>query len=581
MEERKHGEVDFSPSREIRGGGGRELPIRGRALLVSFIALFALIFGMAGIPVAAQAAGTIPNDKITVTFENESGTPGETSAWDSFKFTVKLADLDGLPAGTTATVALDPDRFEGFPNSTIYLNDDGTSSPTQSEKTVAKMDVVGSTRTMTFTLTDYAETHTKVNAEGWIRAQINADFERNETVPIKTWINGEVKEIGKVTGKDCTDDCPTVPTHPSKWGGDNGDGTGTVTIRTQIFEDASEGVNVKDELVSGSQEIVGVRSVRAYNCVDGWGSPGVTVSGKCDPYNASLNVSYDENATGDYTLKSTDPNVFFHLILDMKFTGPGPWVDKATVTSTGGDSQETMTTVKKFEIGGGGSGELPPGEEVTPVEPTVTDAVCKAPGDLTQPSVTVPADTDQISYTKSGDEVPGGTVIVTATAKDGFFFNEGATNAGWTVADDYLSATKTITLKDVPCELTEVAPVAPVVTDAVCKAPGDLTKPSVTPAKTEGIEYTVSGEAKPGSTVTVTAKAKPGYKLTAADGWTLNPDGTATLVVTLKDVPCAPATPKLPDTGANGTVVLALGSLALLVAGGTIAYFAARRRTVS
>src|SRR5699024_4043902 len=55
-----------------------------------------------------------------------------------------------------------------------------------------------------------------------------------------------------------------------------------------------------------------------------------------------------------------------------------------------------------------------PGNTVLPVAPAVVQAVCNEQNMPTTPSVTLPEDTDDITYTKEGDEVPGGTVEVTA-----------------------------------------------------------------------------------------------------------------------------------------------------------------------
>ncbi|MBC9943180.1 hypothetical protein ICL81_01375 [Leucobacter sp. cx-328] len=222
--------------------------------------------------------------------------------------------------------------------------------------------------------------------------------------------------------------------------------------------------------------------------------------------------------------------------------------------------------------------DVTPPVEVAPVAPAVTDAVCEVPGDLTDPTITV-AETEGVNYDVEGDIKAGSTLTVTATAEQGYML---AATDGWALSDDSKIATYTVELKDVPCDVTppvEVAPVAPAVTDAVCEVPGDLTDPTVTVAETEGISYTRKGEVKAGSTVTVTASAQDGYRLKAAEGWTMNDDGTATYTVDLKQIDCSKnsTTPPLATTGgisAAGALMLAIG----LIGVGASAMFIRRNK---
>lgn len=182
-------------------------------------------------------------------------------------------------------------------------------------------------------------------------------------------------------------------------------------------------------------------------------------------------------------------------------------------------------------------------EDVTPVAPTVNPEVCTAPGESTPPSI-VPEQTPGIDYSfDASTVVPGGTVVVTATAQDGFNLLPGE---GWNVVEPGKSATFTVVLDDVNCTVA-ATPVAPTVEQAVCTAPGQGTPPSVTVGDTVGITYEVTGTVAPGESVTVTATPLPGYFLSEADGWTLKGDGTATYELKLADVDCdVTATPVLP-----------------------------------
>lgn len=180
--------------------------------------------------------------------------------------------------------------------------------------------------------------------------------------------------------------------------------------------------------------------------------------------------------------------------------------------------------------------EQPP-VEVAPVAPTVVQAICTAEGDQTAASVST-ATTQGIEYSIEGDVAAGNTVTVKAIAAEGYVLTAAE---GWTLSEDVQSATFEVKLDEVNCEqpLVEVAPVAPTVTQAVCNADGTSTEVSVVTAATEGIEYKIEGDVKPGSTVTVIATAAAGHKLVAAEGWTLAADAaSATFEIKLDDVDC-------------------------------------------
>ena len=205
----------------------------------------------------------------------------------------------------------------------------------------------------------------------------------------------------------------------------------------------------------------------------------------------------------------------------------------------------------------------------TPVAPTVVQSVCVA-GEPTAPSVTLPADTDRIAYTKSGAETPGSTVSVTATAKGEYRFP--ATVSGWTVSADRTTATRTVALNAPDCG---AAPVNPTVVQSVCVA-GQPSTPSVTlPADSATVTYAKSGTETPGSTVTVTATAKGEHRFPATvTGWTVSADRTtATQEIALGTPDCA-ATPVAPtvvqsvcEDGAPTTP-----SVTLPADGATVAY---------
>lgn len=404
---------------------------------------------------------TIPTSKIGVTYQTASG--GNTvEAWEEFTFSVNLTNLDGLAEGCEATVGIPPSRFAGLQNTTLYLNADGSSSPTQQSNSVARMVVDAGSSTMTFTLTDYASTHTGVNANGWVKAQIRSNFDRGETVPVEITVNGDTKKIGEVTGEECPDVCAAVPTNAGKWGYDAGDGAGEVTIQTPVFDDATE-IHIKDVLISSNQRITGVSWASAYNCVSTWGDPGVLEGGNC---NTGTYMPADvQGSDGEYVLSSSVRGVFFRLALSMEFTGSGPWKDEATVWSgKEGGSYDTDYTVQKFEAGGGASGKDKGTFSITkaidwsdaesfPVDPF------RGTWTATLPDNSTDEGTWEVAHgqTWTSDSLPTGSTVVLTETTDSGLWTPGWSSSNLTIeGGGDVSATVTNTLKVGTFEITKV-----------------------------------------------------------------------------------------------------------------------------
>ena len=116
------------------------------------------------------------------------------------------------------------------------------------------------------------------------------------------------------------------------------------------------------------------------------------------------------------------------------------------------------------------------------------------------------------------------------------------------------TATFTVTLNAASC--TAVTPVAPTVTQAICRN-GVLEPPTLELPTTDGITYTADPKAayEAGERVTVTATlddAGVGWPDNlAALGWTEVDSTTATSEVTFADVACTPVTPAAPDGDAG------------------------------
>ncbi|HLS01674.1 MAG TPA: hypothetical protein VK054_06790, partial [Beutenbergiaceae bacterium] len=149
---------------------------------------------------------------------------------------------------------------------------------------------------------------------------------------------------------------------------------------------------------------------------------------------------------------------------------------------------------------------------VTPQEPEVVQTSCPAPGEPTDPQVTL-AQTEGITYAIEGDIEAGATITVVATPEDGYVLED---SSGWTLASDG-TATFEVTLDDVDCDpLTVVIPETPTLTPAdACGVEATVTLPDQ-----EGVDYT---QTRDGDVVTVTAEAEEGFEIdpSATTEWTL------------------------------------------------------------
>lgn len=265
------------------------------------------------------------------------------------------------------------------------------------------------------------------------------------------------------------------------------------------------------------------------------------------------------------TFTNIDANTWptVSMIGDTKAPFEGLQTFENNSSWTGDQSSGSSSTgwlVQTQQGGGGGGGNTPtplptntptatatatpPEISITPVDPTETAGACVG-GEWTAPTVTV-ATTEGVTYEVSAIDPETGTYTVTATLEEGYVW--GTLPSGWTEQEDG-SATFAGAVDLNPC--VDVTPVAPAVIQAVCTG-GGVVPPSVTPATTEGITYSIDGTIAPGKTVTVIATLEDGHGWgTLPAGWTDNEDGTASYEVVLEDVECAPVMPVTPTVSGN------------------------------
>src|SRR5699024_7743162 len=180
-------------------------------------------------------------------------------------------------------------------------------------------------------------------------------------------------------------------------------------------------------------------------------------------------------------------------------------------------------------------------EDATPVIPAVNDAYCDE-DEIVNPEIILD-ETDGVIYEINGEIEAGQTVEIIATPEEGYELTE---TDGWELQEDG-SATTTIELEDVNCSEEPEVPEEPIVVNlenpkyenAYCDEEGNTTDPVVDLPETEGVNYEIEGDLKPGETITIIATPEADYELTETDGWELQEDGSAITTIELANVDCS------------------------------------------
>jgi hypothetical protein len=161
---------------------------------------------------------------------------------------------------------------------------------------------------------------------------------------------------------------------------------------------------------------------------------------------------------------------------------------------------------------------------VTPVAATVTQSICVTGSTAPSAPTLALASTTGVTYTAtpSSPYSAGQSVTVTATTNSGYEFKAPAP-AGWTFVNA-THETFNVVFDAAPDCKAAVSPVAPTVTQSKCVASGSPSDPTLVPATTTGISYSVNPAAPyaAGESVIVTATTGSDYKFVppAGGGWT-------------------------------------------------------------
>ncbi|RLP73195.1 LPXTG cell wall anchor domain-containing protein [Mycetocola tolaasinivorans] len=238
----------------------------------------------------------------------------------------------------------------------------------------------------------------------------------------------------------------------------------------------------------------------------------------------------------------------------------------ATYTSTGTpfpggefSHEAKLSVTQDFAAGADG--------RVTLTAPTIIEFDCSAPGVPVQPTLTLPANGDGVTYASSGTVGPGNTVTVTATLDEGAL-PPAPFPANWTLTGERTAVfTHTFAASRSCIEQVSTLPL-PTVSQATCVAPGQPTIPTytlVTPEGFRGATIAQTGSPLNGGTVVATATLLDGFEFPATlpTGWVLSDDArSATHTVVFDNPTCITAIGALPVPVAHAPVCQGDGTYA-------------------
>lgn len=514
----------------------------------------------AGAGLTVAQAAEVPGAVTDVRLEETLAT-----SWSQMRLQLDWKVPDGTDAGDTFTLRL-PEQLQATDGLRFGLKD-------ASGNVVANADVDG--ELVTFTMTDYAETHTGVHGSAWFWVRFTSAVEPGDDLSL-------VFEVGSTTFTDTITveaPGPDDPRSALKWQRWETDDAGE---REDRFLWAIDGPVVQENMVGSTYQIVDTpgpgqeidcEAVSVWSGTrDGsWADPTFVAEDRwnleCGPNQVSVTVKpttdeigrafrlLGESAVTDTTLEEYRNSGFVRL-----------W----------GTAELPVDQVVRAGGGGDGTGEVPtPGPTTTtPASPTPTtsEPTTSTP---TTPEPTTPEPT--VTVTQPGSPAPTVTPEPTVTV----------TLPGSPAPTTTVTAPAPPVDVDVDVDVT-VTPAPPVsitptATSTTIVLPG---APAPTTSGTPDPTVTVPGfPAEPTTTVTLPGAATPTPTTT-----TTTPTATTTVTVSPGTTPAPAATPRtvapasptridsgVPAEGMNPKVAGAGGAIALVSGIGLLAL--SRRRT--
>ena len=321
----------------------------------------------------------ISAEEIQTSLKTTDGSP-EYTAYEAVEFAVNLTLAQNHCAGDSITVSVPSE-----------LGTDANFAPipmTTPEGIVIGYATYSADHTVSVKLTDAVEVPGRVNfhASAWWRVHMSSSLIPGETRELEWNVGGVVRRTTIRVGT--CDGCSTVGANPSKWGSVDGSQQRVTVVLPTATHDAQTFV-IKDVLTSSGQSFACDQlltgRIGIYSKAGPWGQPQYTRYAdpdvvSCANDEAVIKVQLNEGEKAR-----------FELNISVSSTDPGPWTDKATITSQD-KSWDMSARIIRRESGGDAGYDTRPTPTPTPTptpaptpEPSVTPTPVPTPTPSTTP----------------------------------------------------------------------------------------------------------------------------------------------------------------------------------------------------
>lgn len=353
----------------------------------------------------------ISPEEIQENFVTSDGSP-EVTAYESVQFSVALTLKQGHCAGDSITISVPSE-----------LGTDADFAPipmTTPEGIVIGYATYNTDHTVSVKLTDAVEVPGRVNfhASAWWRVHMSSSLIPGETRELEWNVGGVVRRTTIQVGT--CDGCSTIGAAPSKWGSVDKERQHVTIVLPTATQDNQQFV-VTDTLTSPGQKFVCSSllngRVGIYSSAGNWGQPQYIRFEEPDIVSCA-----DDKATLNIQLNQGE-KARVELNINVSSTDPGPWTDKATITSQDKSWDMSARIVRRESGGDAGYDTRPtptptptptpaptPEPSVTPTPvPTPTPSTTPEPSPSATPSTPTPEPSPSVTSTPTPTPEPSST----------------------------------------------------------------------------------------------------------------------------------------------------------------------------
>lgn len=353
----------------------------------------------------------ISPEEIQTDFKTSDGSV-DITAYEAVEFAVNLTLAQNHCAGDSITISVPSE-----------LGTDADFAPipmTTPEGIVIGYATYSADHTVSVKLTDAVEVPGRVNfhASAWWRVHMSSSLIPGETRELEWNVGGVVRRTTIQVGT--CDGCSTIGAAPSKWGSVDGSQQRVTIVLPTATQDAQTFV-ITDVLTSPGQKfncdqlLTGRMGV--YTKAGPWGQP--QYERFIEP---GITSCTSDKATLSATLNAGE-KARVELNINVSSTDPGPWTDKATITSQDKSWDMSARIVRRESGGDAGYDTRPtptptptptpaptPEPSVTPTPvPTPTPSTTPEPSPSATPSTPTPEPSPSVTSTPTPTPEPSST----------------------------------------------------------------------------------------------------------------------------------------------------------------------------